>query len=85
MATTQVNYDRFTNPVDMVEHIATIHDWTFERSAPDELTLTVSGAWCDYHISLTWRDDLEALHLGLRLRFQGHQAAGCRRSTGCSR
>jgi hypothetical protein len=63
MATTQANYDQFTNPVDMVEHIATIHDWTFERSAPDELTLSISGAWCDYHISLTWRDDLEALHL----------------------
>ena len=63
MATIQANYDHFTNPVDMVEHIATIHDWTFERSAPDELTLSVSGAWCDYHLSLTWRDDLEALHL----------------------
>lgn len=63
MATAEANYDHFANPVDMVEHIATIHDWTFERSAPDELTLSVTGAWCDYHISLTWRDDLEALHL----------------------
>jgi hypothetical protein len=63
MATAQANYDHFTNPVDMVEHIATIHDWAFERSAPDELTLSVTGAWCDYHISLTWRDDLAALHL----------------------
>jgi len=63
MATTQANYDHFTNPVDMVEHIATIHDWTFERSAPDELTLSVEGSWCDYHLSLTWRDDLAALHL----------------------
>lgn len=63
MATTQANYDHFTNPVDMVEHIATIHDWTFERSAPDELTLSVEGSWCDYHLSLTWRGDLEALHL----------------------
>jgi Uncharacterized conserved protein len=70
MATTQANYDHFTNPVDMVEHIATIHDWTFERSAPDELTLTVSGAWCDYHISLTWRDDLEALHLACAFDFK---------------
>jgi hypothetical protein len=54
----------------MVEHIATIHDWTFERSAPDELTLTVSGTWCDYHISLTWRDDLEALHLACAFDFR---------------
>jgi hypothetical protein len=70
MATTQPIYDHFTNPVDMVEHIATIHDWTFERSAPDELTLTVSGTWCDYHISLTWRDDLEALHLACAFDFK---------------
>ena len=70
MATTQPIYDHFTNPVDMVEHIATIHDWTFERSAPDELTLTVSGSWCDYHISLTWRDDLEALHLACAFDFR---------------
>ncbi len=70
MATTQPIYDHFTNPVDMVEHIATIHDWSFERSAPDELTLTVSGSWCDYHISLTWRDDLEALHLACAFDFR---------------
>jgi len=70
MATIQANYDHFTNPVDMVEHIATIHDWTFERSAPDELTLSVSGSWCDYHLSLTWRDDLEALHLACAFDFR---------------
>ncbi len=70
MATAQFNFDRLTNPVDMVEHIATIHDWTFERSTPDELTLSVAGAWCDYHISLTWRDDLEALHLACAFDFK---------------
>ena len=63
MATTQAIFDHFTNPVDVVEQIATIHAWTFERSTPDELTMTVAGSWCDYHISLNWRDDLEALHL----------------------
>jgi hypothetical protein len=74
MATAQFNFDRLTNPVDMVEHIATIHDWTFERSAPDELTLSVSGTWCDYHISLTWRDDLEALHLACAFDFKVSRA-----------
>jgi hypothetical protein len=70
MATAQFNFDRVTNPVDMVEHIATIHDWSFERSTPDELTLSVSGSSCDYHISLTWRDDLEALHLACAFDFK---------------
>ena len=70
MATIEANYDHFTHPVDMVEHIATIHDWSFERSAPDELSLSVSGSWCDYHISLTWRGDLEALHLACAFDFK---------------
>ncbi len=70
MATAQFNFDRLTNPVDIVEHIATIHNWTFERSAPDELSLIVAGTWCDYHISLTWRDDLEALHLACAFDFK---------------
>lgn len=70
MASIQATYDHFTNPVDMVEQIATIHDWTFERSAPDELTLSVAGSWCDYHISLTWREDLEALHLACAFDFR---------------
>ena len=29
----------------------------------EELTLAVEGNWCDYHISLNWRQDLEALHM----------------------
>jgi hypothetical protein len=70
MASMQANYDHFTNPVDMVEHLATIHEWSFERSAPDELTLTVAGTWCDYHVSLTWREDLEALHLASAFDFR---------------
>lgn len=70
MASIEASYDHFTNPVDMVEQIATIHDWTFERSAPDELTLSVAGSDCDYHISLTWREDLEALHLACAFDFR---------------
>ncbi len=30
----------------------------------------MSGSWCDYHISLNWRDDLEALHLACAFDFK---------------
>lgn len=63
MASAEPTFDRISNPVDMVEKIATINDWGFERTAEDELTLIVSGAWTDYHVSINWRDDLETLHL----------------------
>ena len=51
------------NPVDLVEEIATRNDWAGERTGADELTLVVSGQWCDYHVSLNWRGDLETLHI----------------------
>lgn len=55
--------ERQDNPVDIIEHIASFHDWSFERSGEDEITISVDGKWCDYHVSFTWLEDLEALHL----------------------
>ncbi len=52
-----------SNPVDLAEQIAAGHDWAFDRSGEDEITISVSGSWCDYNISLSWMSDLEALHL----------------------
>ena len=63
MASAEPRFDRISNPVDMVEKIATINDWGYERSADDELMLLVSGSWADYHVSINWRDDLETLHV----------------------
>jgi hypothetical protein len=57
------DFNRLFNPVDLVENIACVQDWDFERSSEDELTMCVAGHWCDYQISLNWRDDLESLHL----------------------
>ncbi len=63
MAVARQDFSRLSNPVDLMETIACVQDWTFERSSDDELTLSVAGNWCEYHISLNWRDDLESLHL----------------------
>ncbi len=62
MAIAETTTDR-ANPVDLVEEIATRNDWAGERTGADELTLVVSGQWCDYHVSLNWRGDLETLHI----------------------
>ncbi|MBN8938761.1 MAG: YbjN domain-containing protein [Rhizobiales bacterium] len=55
--------DRQVNPVDLVENLAALNDWSFDRSADDEITLSVAGRWGDYHASFTWMDDIESLHL----------------------
>jgi len=51
------------NPVDVVERLATHHDWSFARASQDEVTLVIAGEWCDYQVSFTWMCDIEALHL----------------------
>jgi hypothetical protein len=52
-----------TNPLDVVERIAAINDWSFERTGEDEITMLVRGKWSDYQVSFTWMHDIEALHL----------------------
>ncbi|PLX38473.1 MAG: hypothetical protein C0606_09735 [Hyphomicrobiales bacterium] len=63
MTLLDLDIERHGNPVDTIEQIATFHDWAFERTGDDEITISVDGKWCDYHVSFSWLDDLEALHL----------------------
>jgi hypothetical protein len=52
-----------SNPVDVVESLASHHDWSFARASEDEVTIGVTGQWTDYRLSFTWMGDIEALHL----------------------
>jgi hypothetical protein len=58
------------NPVDLIEQIAASHDWAFDRSGEDEISISVTGSWCDYNISLSWMGSLEALHLACAFDFK---------------
>jgi len=51
------------HPLDMLERTVEENGWAFERSAQDELNLSVAGRWSDHHFSFTWREDLQSLHL----------------------
>src|SRR3569833_2964320 len=55
--------DRTVHPVDIIEHIAAINDWSFERQDADEISISVRGSWSDYHVSFNWMEDLESLHI----------------------
>jgi hypothetical protein len=55
--------DRNIHPVDIIEHIASINDWTFERQNADEISISVRGGWSDYHVSFNWMEELESLHI----------------------
>jgi len=63
MSLIDIERDQHSNPVDQIELIAGRNDWTFERSGEDEITVSVAGQWCDYHVSFSWMEEIEALHL----------------------
>lgn len=63
MSLMEMEFERQSNPVDMIEFVASNNDWSFERSGEDEIAMTVSGRWADYHVSFSWMEEFEALHL----------------------
>ncbi|MBT9372502.1 YbjN domain-containing protein [Rhizobium sp. CSW-27] len=63
MSLMEIQMERQSNPVDMIEFVAASNDWTFERSGEDEIAMTVAGHWADYHVSFSWMEEFEALHL----------------------
>lgn len=54
---------RTENPVDIIERLATLNAWSFDREEDDEISISVDGGWADYSIAFTWLPDLEALHV----------------------
>jgi hypothetical protein len=63
MSLIDITEERQSNPVDVVEHIAALNDWSFERAGDDEITIAVSGTWAEYQVSFSWMEDREAIHL----------------------
>ncbi|MEX0852053.1 MAG: YbjN domain-containing protein [Bauldia sp.] len=64
------------NPVDVIEHIAALNDWAFERSCDYEITVSVAGSWCDYHVSFSWMEEKEAIHLACAFDLKVPEARG---------
>lgn len=63
MSLLELELDRNIHPVDIIEHIAAINDWSFERQDADEISISVKGGWSDYHVSFNWMEEMESLHL----------------------
>jgi len=54
---------RPSNPLDLVERLAALNDWSFDRDSDDELSVSVTGGWTDYNIAITWLTEVESLHI----------------------
>jgi hypothetical protein len=63
MSLMDISAEQRMNPLDVVERMASGHEWSFERDGDDEITIVSTGRWTDYQISFTWMDQIEALHI----------------------
>ncbi len=55
--------ERIEHPVDVVERLATLHEWAFDRAEEDEISILVTGNYAQYEVAFTWLAGLESLHV----------------------
>jgi hypothetical protein len=63
MPTLNLDTVKPSNPVDVIENLATLNDWTFDRADEDQITLCVESDTSSYHVAITWMDEVESLHI----------------------
>ena len=63
MALSEQFLEEDIHPIDIVEHIAEHHDWSFDRLGDDQIAMAVEGQWRTYSITLAWSDYDETLRL----------------------
>jgi hypothetical protein len=51
------------NPLDVVEEIVAANQWPFDRQGDEELSVSVAGSWCDYHLGFSFSPHQGGLQL----------------------
>ena len=63
MALTVQNLEDDAHPIDIVETLATHHDWAFDRISDEQIAMEVEAQWRTYHVTLAWSAFDETLRL----------------------
>lgn len=63
MAFLDIETSRSEHPLDVVERLASVNNWSFDREDDNEISLTIEGTRGAYQVALTWLEDIEALHV----------------------
>lgn len=50
------------NPIDILEELVSANEWRFDRTTDAEMTIELSGTWCDYRMYFVWQEDLGAIY-----------------------
>jgi len=55
--------ERREHPVDVVERLAALNEWAFDRADEDEISILVVGVWTHYEVAFTWLPETDSLHV----------------------
>lgn len=67
MDITQEDADLGYDPLDVVEHVLTAENLTFDRTEDGDLAFALAGDWQDYELWFAWRPEADCLQLCLSL------------------
>ena len=56
-------YQTIEHPIDVIENLAMRREWLCERGTDDNINICLSGIRCDFHVTISWRSDLNVLHI----------------------
>ncbi len=60
-ASLQLDRERSTNPLDILEQIIAANEWAFERRSDGEMAAEAPGKWCDYGLHFAWSHEISAM------------------------
>lgn len=60
-ASLQLDRDRSSNPLDILEQIIAANEWAFERRSDGEMAAEAPGKWCDYGLHFSWSHEISAM------------------------
>ena len=63
MSQSEQYFEDDIHPIDIVENVASHHDWDFDRLGDDQIAMAVEGQWRTYSITLAWSDYDETLRM----------------------
>jgi hypothetical protein len=55
------SFERSSNPLDVLEQIASANDWAFDRRSDNEMAAEAPGKWCDYGLYFSWSSEISAM------------------------
>lgn len=74
MSHTELPDEPAANPINIVEQLAAANNWAFDRSDENEISLTVEGRYCEYHVSFQMMEEIEVLHIACAFDLKVPQA-----------